>query len=228
MRYRPRMLKTALLCALAVTACKKENKTEPAADKAAVKPVDKPADKPNDMTADKGSGSAMAGSDKPADKPAEPAKPEKFEPAWEKYTSKEGKFEIELPAKPEEQDQMGMKMVGAQFGVTAKDDRTGMCGVAYLDLPKETKTDAKTVKAMLDGSVAKHKASGKVVEEKDVKLDKWPGRSIVVDTDKHRKWMRTYVVEKRLYVLTCGTPVDRGEGDTALASKTLDSFKLVK
>ena len=230
-----RISAVTLFALLAATGCKKDKKTEPAAG--SDKPMagsDKPAagsDKPaagsgsaaagsgaaeGSGSAAAGSGSAAAGSGSAATAPAELK--------WEKYTSKEGHFTIELPAKPEEQEQGGMKIVGAQFGTTASDNRTAMCGVAYMSLG-DAKADPKV---MLDGATARHKQNAKVIEEKDVKLGKHPGRSIVVENDSHRKWMRVYIVDKTIYVLNCGGPFDRAAADGPIATKTLDSFALTK
>ena len=117
------------------------------------------------------------------------------------------------------------EIVGAQFGTTASDDRTAMCGVAYMDLGAAAKGDPKV---MLDGATARHKQGAKILEEKDIKIGKYPGRSIVVQNDTHRKWMRVYIVESKIYVLNCGGPFDRGDKDGEVATKTLDSFALAK
>jgi len=205
---------------LAVTGCKKADKAPPATDnssalKPADKPVDKPVDKPPEKPPETGSGSAAAtGSGSAAAAPTEPT--------WEKYTSKEGGFSIDLPSKPQEQVQSGMTIVGAQFGVTAADDRSAMCGVAFMALP-DPKADRKV---MLEASTARHKEGAKVIEEKDVKMGKFPGRSLVVENSSHRKWMRVFITDKTLYVLNCGGPFDRAESDGKIATKALDSFKL--
>ena len=221
-----RISAVTLFVVLAATGCKKEKKTDPATPgsaSAAVVP-DNGSAAGSDMTAPKtgsdgsAAGSAMAGSGSAA--AAAPA-----ELKWEKYTSKDGGFTIDLPAKPEEQDANGMKIVGAQFGTKPGDDRSAMCGVAYMNLGDAAKGDPKV---MLDGATARHKQGAKVIEEKDVKLGKYPGRSIVVENDSHRKWMRVYIVEKNIYVLNCGGPFDRADTDGPIATKTLDSFALAK
>ena len=216
-----------LFVLLAATGCKKDKKTEPAmgSDKPAdMAGSDKPAagsDKPADMAgSDKpadGSGSAAAGSGSAA--AATPG-----EIKWEKYTSKEGGYSIDLPSKPEEHDQGGMKIVSAGFGTSPGDDLTATCGVAYLSLG-DAKADPKV---MLDGATARHKQDSKVIEEKDVKIGKHPGRSLVVENDKHRKWIRVYIVDKTIFVLNCGGPVGRADKDGPIAIKTLDSFALAK
>jgi hypothetical protein len=185
---------------------------------------DKPKEPPPAVTSEKKTVDIAKPADKPADKPAvAPAEPPA--PKWEKYTSKEGKYTIDLPAKGEEQEQGGMKIVGATFGTTATDDRTAMCGVAYMDLP-DPKADPKV---MLDGATARHKQNAEVLEEKDITLDKNPGKSIVVKNSSHQKWMRVFIVDKkRIYVLNCGGPFDRAATDGPIATKALDSFALVK
>ena len=222
---------------LAFTGCKKEEKKAdvvPPADKPAVG-SDKPADMAGSGSADKpadmaGSGSAAAGSGSAAaaagsgSGSAAPAAPAELK--WEKYTSKDGGYTIELPSTPKEQDAQGMKIVGAEFGVTATDDRTAMCGVAFMDLPPEAlKADPKV---MLDGATARHKQNATIIEEKDVKLGKNPGRSIVVKNDTHQKWMRAFIANKRIYILNCGGPFDRAESDGKVATKALDSFAFTK
>lgn len=218
------MLKLAALFALiAVSGCEKK-KTEPApavASGSAVVAADKPAPTPPTQEP----GSAAPGSDAPGSAAPGSAAAAPAEPAWEKFTSKDGGFTIELPSKPEVQDANGMKIVGAQFGKTATDDREAMCGVAYMNLGDAAKADAKT---MLDGATARHKQGAKVIEDKDIKLGKYPGRSLIVETDKHRKWMRVFIVEKNIYVLNCGGPNDRGDSDGKIALKALDSFALAK
>jgi hypothetical protein len=225
------MLKVVLLSSLALVACKKEKKAEP--QPTAASGTAAPADKaPEPGPA---SGSAMTGSAPAEGSGSAPATgsgsaptaaaPETFEPKWEKYESKEGKFTIEFPSTPEESPAGGMKMIGAKFGVTAKDDRTAMCGVAFLDFPPDAKIDTK---AALEGGMNSHKANAKVIEEKDIKVGGNPGKALVVQNDSHRKWVRMIVVKKRLYVLTCGGPSDRGDVDSPIATKTLDSFALTK
>lgn len=144
--------------------------------------------------------------------------------AWETYTSKEGKFSLELPSKPMEKAQGTMTMVMAQFGTTAADPRDATCGAVYMALPPE----AKDPKVMFDGATARHKQNAKVIEEKDVKLGKHPGRSLVVENDSHRKWMRIYAANNTLYIVNCGGPFDRAASDGVVATRVLESFKLVQ
>jgi hypothetical protein len=213
------LLLTATSCGKDAKAPAPADKTKPAdssADKSADKPADKPiADKPADKPiVDKPADKPIA--DKPADKPAGPT--------WETYTSKDGGYTIDFPSKVEEKDQGGMKMVMAQFGMSAADTREATCGVVFLKLP-DPKADPKTV---LESAIARHKENATIIEDKDVKLGKHPGKSLVVETPKHRKWMRVYLVNGTIYITNCGGPFDRAAADGPIAMKTLDSFKLAK
>ena len=206
---------------LVVVGCKKEEKAPPADKPADPATAAKTADKPADPAATTPTDPAAA---KPADPPAEPAAPAEIK--WETFTSKEGGFSMEFPAKAEERDQGGMKILGAEFGTTASDSRTSMCGGTAVKLPADAKLD---VKKMLEGAVARHKQPpNKVIEEKEIKLGKHPGKSIVVENTSHRKWMRVFVADKTLYVLTCGGPFDRASTDGPIATRVLDSFKIAK
>ncbi|MDQ3339129.1 MAG: hypothetical protein M4D80_28545 [Myxococcota bacterium] len=216
---------------LAFTGCKKKEEKKVDVAPAPMAGSDKPADMAGSGSAPamagSGSAPAMAGSGSAVaagSGSAAPAAP--VELKWEKYTSKDGGYTIELPSTPKEQDAQGMKIVGAEFGVTAADDRTAMCGVAFMDLPPEAlKADPKV---MLDGATTRHKQNATVIEEKDVKLGKNPGRSIVVKNDTHQKWMRAFIANKRIYILNCGGPFDRAESDGKVATKALDSFAFTK
>ncbi len=202
----------ALLGLVAIAGCKK--KDEPAATPAA------------GSSAGSAAGSIQPPVAMPVTPPpdAEVPAPPPAAPAWETYTSKEGKFSLELPSKPMEKAQGTMTMVMAQFGTTAADPRDATCGAVYMALPPE----AKDPKVMFDGATARHKQNAKVIEEKDIKLGKHPGRSLIVENDSHRKWMRIYAANKTLYIVNCGGPFDRAESDGVVATRVLESFKLVE
>lgn len=206
-----------VVIALLAPACKKDEAkpSTSAAETPAAKPADKPAD-------------PVAKTAEPAVKPTEPAvAAAPAEVTFKTYTSKEGKFTIDLPGEAKEQDQGGMKIVGAEFGVTSADSRTAMCGIAYMALPPAAADG--DPKVMLDGATTRHKSGdAKVIEEKDITIGKHPGRSLIVENSSHRKWMRAYIINKSIYLLNCGGPFDRASTDEKVALKALDSFKLTK
>ena len=182
---------------------------------------------------------APASEPPPADKPAEtkPAetKPTETKPAaeapadkpaggdgWITYTSKEGKYTIELPTKPKEQAQGGASMVMSEFGATAADDRTAGCGMAVAPVPAKDADPATMLEAMSKG----YKTDATILEEKDIKMGTWPGKHLVIQNARHRKWIRLYVIDGKLYINNCGAPFDRGDKEAPTAKRVLESFKL--
>lgn len=190
------------IAALALAAACNDKKPV-VADKPAAPPVDKPADPP---VADK--------TPPPADKPVAAG--------WRLFTSKEGNFTIDLPSDPKEQGQGGAMMAMSEFGATDADSRTSGCGIAYAPAPG----GGANPEVMLDAMVKGYKANAKVLEEKDIKLGTYPGKSVVIENTSHRKWIRVYVADGKLYINNCGGPFDRGDKDAPTATRVLDSFKL--
>lgn len=188
---------------VALVACKDK---APEASKDPVPAADKPADKPV--------------VEKPAEKPAAVA------PAaadgWITYTSKEGKYTIEFPTTPKEQAQGGASMAMSEFGATAADDRTAGCGMAVAPVPAKDADPATMLEAMSKG----YKTDAKILEEKDIKLGAWPGKHLVIENSRHRKWIRLYVIDGKLYINNCGAPFDRGDKEAPTAKRVLESFKL--
>jgi hypothetical protein len=175
--------------------------------------------------------------DKPADvvatKPAEPrvdtvaarpadtaaARPPTTPAAdgWTTYSSPEGTYSIEFPTPPKVK---GMLVV-AEFGVTDKDSRTSACGIAASPLPGDESQAA----TMLDAMATGYKTDATVIEEKDITIGKYAGKSLVIQTERHRKSFRLYVIKDKLYINNCGGPFDRADADAPTAKRVLDSFK---
>jgi hypothetical protein len=156
-------------------------------------------------------------------KPAAPAPAPPAAPApaaggeWTTYTSKEGKYTIEFPTKPKEQGAMVM----SEFGATDADSRTSGCGMASVPSPNKAADPATVLNAMTAG----YKANAKVLEEKDITINGAPGKHLVIENEKHRKWIRVYLINDRIYINNCGGPFDRGDKDAPTAKRVLESFK---
>ena len=172
---------------------------------------DKPAD-PAAKPADTGS----AG-DTVAAKPTDPAPAAPAADGWTTYTSSDGAYTIELPKPPK----VNGMLVTAEFGVTDKDSRTSACGIAATPLPGDASQAATMLNAMATG----YKTDAKVIEEKDITIGKYPGKSLIVETPKHRKLFRLYVIGDKLIINNCGGPFDRADADAPTAKRVLDSFK---
>lgn len=163
----------------------------------------------------------------PAPKPAEPIVPTKpqqaTEPKFSRHVSKAGKFSAEFPSKPEERAQGPMTLVAAEFGTTASDTRAALCGVGFMTLPAGA-----APKEVTKNALARHRESGKIIEERELEIAGHDARSLIVETEQHRKWMRVVVVGQRMYIMNCGGPFDRAAADGPIALRVLDSFQLEK
>lgn len=214
------MTRILLVSALALVAGCGKKSDKPADTKGSAGPAHEPEAKPQPSEA----APAGTGSNKPVEGAAAgSAAGSAAALTWEKFTSKDGGYAMEFPGKVEEKDQGGLMIAGAEFGATATDPRTSLCGAAFIKLPA-----VEDPKALLDGATASHKQNATVIEDKEITLGKNPGRSIVIENAQHRKWMRVYLVDKTLYVLNCGGPFDRAATDGPIAQKSLASFTLKK
>jgi len=166
----------------------------------------------------------------PADKPVadnpvadKPVADKPTTEGWTTYTSKEGKYTMEFPTAPTEKGQGGASMVTSEFGATEADARTAGCGMATTPVPNKDADPATMLGAMATG----YKTDAKVLEEKDLTINgKYPGKHLVIENAKHRKWIRLYVIEDKLYIHNCGAPSDRGDKEAPIAMRVLESFKL--
>jgi hypothetical protein len=130
---------------------------------------------------------------------------------------------MEFPTAPTEKGQGGASMVMSEFGATEADSRTAGCGMATAPVPNKD-ADPKT---MLGAMATGYKADAKVLEEKDITINgKYPGKHLVIENAKHRKWIRLYVIEGKLYINNCGAPFDRADKEAPIAMRVLESFKL--
>lgn len=210
-----RWLLMGLVALTASSGCKdKASAPGKSADKPADIAADKPAETRDDTVAAKPADTAAA---KPADIAADKPATAPAADGWTTYSSDEGKYTIEFPSPPKVK---GM-LVTAEFGVTDKDSRTSACGMAASPLPGDESQAATMLNAMTTG----YKADATVIEDKDITIGKYPGKSLIVETAKHRKLFRLYVIGNKLYINNCGGPVDRADADAPTAKRVLDSFK---
>src|SRR5262249_30165289 len=88
---------------------------------------------------------------------------------WKEVTWKEGKCSLLLPGKPTEKKD-----------ILQVADKQGVYVVYFADTPDMAKADAATIKQVFDKARDALVASlkGKLLSEKDVKLDKYAGREL--------------------------------------------------
>jgi hypothetical protein len=155
---------------------------------------------------------------------------ENLPPGWSVYTSKEGGFSVALPGKPAENKQRVMTATGHLdvylFVVEGKSDAAYV--VSYSDLPA-AEAKAGTAEKRLDfareGAVSN--ARGKLRTEKKIEIDGFPGRELIIETDKDVVIkMRIYAAKQRLYQTMAMGP--GGFFQSTDATQFLDSLRLIK
>jgi len=149
---------------------------------------------------------------------------------WKTLTSKAGRFTVMMPGEAKEQKQDVPTPAGKitmTMYILEKD------GTAYFatfnDYPAELiqKSEADTLlDGARDGAVGNVK--GKLLEEKKIKVDAFPGREITFEAlgGMFIGRSRIYLVKERLYQVMVLSP--KAAGLPKDAGKYLDSFKLTK
>ena len=149
---------------------------------------------------------------------------------WKTFAPDGGRFAVALPGTPTKSQQQ-VKTATGQLDVTVYVLETKQA-VTYLvthsDLPAadvKAGTEDRRLDFARDGAVTN--ARGKLRGEKRVELDGYPGRDLIIETDRDLVIrMRVYAVGRRLYQVSAVGPGALVHGrDTGLF---LDSFRLVR
>jgi hypothetical protein len=154
-------------------------------------------------------------------------------PTLKEFTSKEGGFSVKLPGKPKEK----VQNVQAPSG-KAEVQRTYVCAsdpkATYYILDHGMQNlagaDRTTLNKVLEeGSKAAEKSlNGKLLNQKQVALGKYPGLEYQIESAKaggvYR--CRAYIVDGRMYLVTISGPKDLATSKTA--DEYLESFQLLK
>jgi hypothetical protein len=147
------------------------------------------------------------------------------EDSWLEFTSPDKRYKLLMPGKPELQKPG--KGIPAGTRMSLVDLKSGSFMVATTDIPPRLMAGV-PAEMRLKGAgrgFANKIPGGKLVSEKKIEIDTYPGREFVVKAaDKGQYVVRVYLVEDRLYVLAAGgKDFTAGHADVA---KFLSSFKL--
>ena len=144
------------------------------------------------------------------------------------FTSVEGGFTIELPAKPTEQRTEPVGDGKLKFHVFHWTTSSGEYTVDYIDTTRALE-DPKISKAILDDARDEgvKKENGKLSGERDLNLDGHVGREFRIAVSDGIFIDRVYLVKQRFYSLTAFIPTAKS-AEEAAAIKILDSFKLIE
>jgi len=149
-------------------------------------------------------------------------KKDKAKSEWQKASPKGSKIEIQFPGKVKEDK----NKQGSQFVLEAMGGKAAYM-LMVSPLPKKIDVTSKDdVKTILDGGRdgTVKGLNGKLVSDKDVKIGKYPGREVAVDTTLGLYKARIYLTaEKMIQVIVLG-PKEFAEG--ADSKKFMDSLKV--
>jgi hypothetical protein len=149
------------------------------------------------------------------------------DPAWETFTSKEGKYSIALPGKVKEKTVDNGVTTVRSILLEGKDL---LYTLAAGDIPnvEESSKEAGFADAWLTRQRDRAVQKGKLLKEEKVTLDeKYPGRDLTIEpTDKDNLIrIRMVMSGKRFYQITVTGPKKAVESEDA--DKFLKSFKIV-
>ena len=136
---------------------------------------------------------------------------------WVKIQSKENKFSIEFPRKPEESDRKIQTEIGElnmnilMYEVGKFKDENSVYGLIYSDYPDSlVNSDFKDeyidefFENAIKGTV--NNLKGQIIEEKRVLLSTYPGREVKISFMEGQGIMKlhVYLVKNRAYILEAG------------------------
>jgi hypothetical protein len=151
-----------------------------------------------------------------------------FQAKWQVYRSVEGRFSILLPAKPQASERPLQTNQGVvQRRVIAVQMEHEAYSVTYSDYSSgDRKVNAQpALQAARDALVASSK--GKLIEEKPMTLDGYPGLSVRIATKSEMVVRGNLILaDSRLFQVLVMAPKERI--DTADVAKFLGSFRLIQ
>jgi hypothetical protein len=153
------------------------------------------------------------------------------EPAFTKFTSKEGSFTVLMPGEPElrkveQTASNGMKFLSQRYRGRYQG---GNFGAAYMDVPGAVKMSEEERSKLLEGDAPRIAAALKaeVRSEKKLTLGKYPGRQIEIESKGGMVMrLRSYLVGERVYSLI--VTGKKEIADSKEADAFLDSLELTK
>ena len=151
---------------------------------------------------------------------------------WRTYTSAEGRFAVLLPGTPILKHYAADAGKGEpeRFAVTATNERDDAFRVDYQAKTRPDEEPGAILNRSRDGEV-KYLAGAVLREARELTLDGFPGRQVVVDLPDpatpagFTMVTRTFVVNRRIYWVRA--TVDRADRISPEVVRFLDSFRLL-
>jgi hypothetical protein len=145
---------------------------------------------------------------------------------WLKFKSTEENFTISLPSEPSQEQTRGKSPLGNGHHIY----RVESNGISYtisnsvLENPPAHPEDIKRTFDFARDLVLMV-TNGKLLSNKDISLDRFPGREVRIEKGKMIWTLRAYVVRERLYQLMTTEPKSKEQSPETI--KFFESFKLL-
>jgi hypothetical protein len=156
---------------------------------------------------------------------------------WFLFTSDQFACQVEFPKEPKAQTQiintelgeLEMNLFIYDASNSEKDDNLVYL-LSITEYPdtlinsKQTEIQDTFFRASIDGAV--NNVGGELLSEKEITIDKYPGREIKIDFQNGRAIiiMRLYLVESKIYMLQTITETEKASNSSI--SRFMDSFEL--
>ena len=145
---------------------------------------------------------------------------------WIVLSPKDGGFSVKLPSKPTERS----LPQGTETGQTPSPVYELTSGslkyvITYKDHPFDVEGAQRDKLLEMGAEAGIIRAGGKVVSNKPISLDEYPGREVKGEMGGFLNQSRVYLVKQRLYLLIVWLPADKAGSENA--AKFFESFKIV-
>jgi hypothetical protein len=145
---------------------------------------------------------------------------------WPKFKSTEENFTISMPSEPKQERTSGRGPFGNGHHIYSLESN----GISYTvsnSVFENPPTQPKDIKRILDFArdMVLTVTSGKLLSDKDISLESFPGREVRIEKDKKIWTLRAYIVKGRMYQLMTTEP--KAKEKSPDTEKFFDSFKLL-
>jgi hypothetical protein len=145
---------------------------------------------------------------------------------WPKFKSTEENFTISMPSEPKQERTSGRGPFGNGHHIYSLESN----GISYTvsnSVFETPPTQPKDIKRVLDFSrdMVLTVTSGKLLSDKDISLEGFPGREVRIEKDKKIWTLHAYIVKGRMYQLMTTEP--KAKEQSPDARKFFDSFKFL-
>lgn len=154
----------------------------------------------------------------------------KAKDTWKEFVSEEGGFKVKMPVLPT-RSVSKVEMAFGKADVTQFRVITKTAGyiVGFVDFPSAI-PDEEEIRMRYDlardGLIEKR--ADKLISEKDVSLNDFKGRELVIHSAQLSQTVRMFIINQRMFTLIAVTPFAQRAANQSSINKFLNSFELTK